>query len=284
MTAPDSVEAPPQPATSDAPESATVDKSTSPLWPADKVERRPIASLEPFIRNARMHSAEQVKQIVESIKQWGWTVAVLIDEAGGIIAGHARVMAARQMGLTEVPVVVARGWTDLQKRAYVLADNKLTLNSSWDEHMLALEIRDLKTEGFDLGLAGFSEAELDSLDDVLDQTVIEGSDGSLLALVDIVLKEPKHKVERGDVWKVGAHWLHCCSVMTGWPSWSPKLQGENVIFCPYPGAFVPLGDKAATNVLIMVQPDPYISGHILDRFVEVNGPRSIERTVSGADQ
>ena len=87
-------------------------------WPADKVERRPIDALIPYARNARTHSEEQVAQIAASIREWGWTVPVLVDETGGIIAGHGRVLAARKLGLAEVPVMVAAGWSEAQKRAY----------------------------------------------------------------------------------------------------------------------------------------------------------------------
>jgi hypothetical protein len=131
-------------------------------WPADKVERVSIARLVPYARNARTHSEEQVGQIAASIKEWGWTVPVLVDEDGGIIAGHGRVLAALKLGLAEVPAMTARGWTEAQKRAYVLADNKLTLNGGWDEAMLADELRQLVGQ-FDVSLIGFAESELAKL-------------------------------------------------------------------------------------------------------------------------
>jgi hypothetical protein len=132
-------------------------------WPADKVERRPIDALIPYARNARTHSEEQVAQIAASIREWGWTVPVLVDEAGGIIAGHGRVLAARKLGLAEVPVMVAAGWSEAQKRAYVLADNKLALNAGWDTAMLAEELKGLADLGFDAALTGFSADELAEL-------------------------------------------------------------------------------------------------------------------------
>ena len=104
---------------------------TQQLWPADRPERWSVSRLVPYARNARTHSDAQVAQIAASIREWGWTTPILVDEAGGLIAGHGRVMAARQLGITEVPVVVARGWSEAQKRAYILADNKLALNSSF---------------------------------------------------------------------------------------------------------------------------------------------------------
>ncbi len=132
-------------------------------WPADAVERRSVSSLIPYARNARTHSDAQVAQIAASIREWGWTTPVLVDEEGGIIAGHGRVLAARQLGLTEVPVMVAHGWSDAQKRAYVLADNKLALNAGWDEALLRVELSDLRGMGADLSLIGFGEDELASL-------------------------------------------------------------------------------------------------------------------------
>jgi ParB-like chromosome segregation protein Spo0J len=97
------------------------------------------------------------------MKEWGWTNPVLADEAGGVIAGHARILAARQLGYAEVPVMIARGWSDAQKRAYVIADNQLALNAGWNTELLGLELGELKLGGFDLALTGFGELELGDL-------------------------------------------------------------------------------------------------------------------------
>jgi len=136
---------------------------TTTPWPADHVERRPVAGLKPFPRNARTHSDAQVAQVAASIQEWGWTFPVLIDSAGEIIAGHARVLAAQRLRLTEVPCIVATAWTEAQKRAYVIADNKLALNAGWDSELLALEMSDLKAFDFDLSLTGFAPSELAEL-------------------------------------------------------------------------------------------------------------------------
>jgi ParB-like chromosome segregation protein Spo0J len=124
-------------------------------WPADRVERRPISSLKPAARNARTHSDEQVRQIAESMREWGWTVPVLVDEGGAVIAGHGRLLAAGRLGLTEVPVMVAEGWTEAQKRAYLIADNQLMLNGGWDIGVLEGELGTLREWGFDTSLLGF---------------------------------------------------------------------------------------------------------------------------------
>ncbi len=131
-----------------------------PAWPSDSVERRAVDSLTEYARNTRTHSKDQVDAIVAAINEWGWTNPILIDENGKIIAGHGRVMAARQMGLVDVPVMVARGWSDEQKRAYVIADNKLYERGGWDAEMLASEVMDLQDLGAHLELLGLSEKEL----------------------------------------------------------------------------------------------------------------------------
>src|SRR4029078_6639926 len=115
--------------------------------------------LSPNARNARPHSEAQVDQIAAAIQEWGWTTPVLVSEAGVIIAGHGRVRAAQKLGLTEVPGMVAAGWSKTQIQAYALADNKLALNAGWDEAILALEIGELQQGGFKIELIGFDAAE-----------------------------------------------------------------------------------------------------------------------------
>ena len=134
-------------------------------WPADKVERRKVSDLTPYARNARTHSDEQVAQIAASINEWGWTVPVLIEPDGGIIAGHGRGMAAQRLGIAEVPCMIADGWSEGQKRAYIIADNKLAINAGWQMDTLKVEMQDLDAMGFDLELTGFGLEELTSIFD-----------------------------------------------------------------------------------------------------------------------
>jgi len=138
---------------------------TEQQWPADNVTRRKVSALVPYARNSRTHSKEQIGQIAASIKEWGFTTPILVDADGQIIAGHGRLLAAQKLGLDEVPTMTAIGWTDAQKKAYVIADNKLALNAGWDNDMLAVEFKDLKDMGFDLGLTGFEAGELSELFD-----------------------------------------------------------------------------------------------------------------------
>lgn len=128
-----------------------------------QIETLPVDLLIPYARNARTHSDAQVAQIAGSIREFGFTNPVLIDADGGIIAGHGRVTAARKLGMQEVPCIRLGHLNETQKRAYIIADNKLALNAGWDEAMLALELSALQIEDFDLSLTGFSGAELNGV-------------------------------------------------------------------------------------------------------------------------
>jgi len=119
-----------------------------------------IDTLIPYINNSRTHSDEQVAQIAASIKEFGWTNPVLMDGENGIIAGHGRVLAARKLGQTEIPVIELEHLSEIQKRAYIIADNKLALNAKWDENILELELKDIENLGLDLSITGFDEGEL----------------------------------------------------------------------------------------------------------------------------
>ena len=127
---------------------------------AAQLEHLPLDALTPYAKNARTHSEAQVAQIAASIREFGFCNPVLIDGENGIIAGHGRVMAARQLGLVEIPCVRLGHLTDTQRRAYILADNRLALSAGWDEAMLALELSALRIDGFDLELTGFAAGEL----------------------------------------------------------------------------------------------------------------------------
>jgi DNA modification methylase len=170
--------------------------------PADKVEKWDITRLTPYARNSRTHSDEQISQIAASIKEWGWTTPVLVDEDGSIIAGHGRTLAAQRLKMTEVPVMVAKGWSDAKKRAYVIADNKLALNAGWDNEMLALELGEIGDLGFDLDLTGFTADEIAAMTPEQIEPGLTDEDA-----VPEVGPEPITKP--GDVWVMGKHRLMC---------------------------------------------------------------------------
>jgi ParB-like chromosome segregation protein Spo0J len=130
-----------------------------------EITQRKTADLIPYVNNARTHSEQQVLQIAASIKEFGFNSPVLVDGENGIIAGHGRVMAAKKLNLDEVPTIELKHLTKTQKKAYILADNRLALNSGWDNDLLALELGELSDDGFDLDLLGFDDTELSLLDD-----------------------------------------------------------------------------------------------------------------------
>jgi DNA modification methylase len=172
-------------------------------WPAQNIELWPLEKIVPYARNARTHTEAQVAQIAASIREWGWTNPVLLDEAGGLIAGHGRLEAARQLGLARIPVMVARGWSEAQKKAYVIADNRLALDAGWDLKSLALELADIGELGFDMGLIGFSDGELDKL--FAFDTDAAGGHAPV-----IIPEPPRNPASRpGDLWILGAHRLLC---------------------------------------------------------------------------
>jgi hypothetical protein len=267
-----------------APDNTEIGKNGA-FWPADSVERRRIDSLVPYARNARTHSDAQVSQIAASMVEWGWTNPILVDEEGGIIAGHGRIMAASKLAeggradFLTAPVMVARGWSEAQKRSYVIADNKLALNAGWNEKQLAIELADLAEMGADVGLIGFSDDEMLALRH-LDEDA-EGpaarARGDILHAVNVSIAEPTHEVRRGDIWKLGErHILACVSVLMDWCVWGRFLKEPECIFCPFPGPFAVFGERADSSKLVLVQPHPYMAGHLVDRYAEVHGDESVE--------
>ena len=172
---------------------------TPPIFPNYKSAL--VAELVPYARNARTHSDAQVAQLAASIREFGFTNPILVDGERGVIAGHGRLLAARKLGLTEVPTIELSHLTPAQRRAYVLADNRLALSAGWDDDMLRVELGDLQAEGFDLGLTGFDLDEIGKL-------LIEATDG--LTDPDQVPEVPANPVSRfDDLWVLGRHRLVC---------------------------------------------------------------------------
>ena len=171
---------------------------------ARRIEIWAIARLVPYAKNARTHSAEQVAQIAASIAEFGFVNPVLVDTNDGIIAGHGRLLAARKLGLAEVPVVVLDHLSETQRRAYVIADNKLAMNAGWDEAVLAQELRDLEGEGLNLALVGFSDADLEAL------LACDAEPEQADAAEEQVPEPPSTPVtQAGDVWLIGKLRLIC---------------------------------------------------------------------------
>src|SRR5579885_2780870 len=176
--------------------------TTAEIWQASKIEHWPIDKLIPYARNPRTHSDEQVARIAASIVEFGWTSPILVDTNAGILAGHGRLLAARKLGLKEAPVVVLDHLSETQKRAYILADNRLAELAGWDEELLRGELAGLRDADFDLELTGFDDAELDRLLAEEPQEGFTDEDA-----VPEPLEEPV--TQRGDLWILGEHRLLC---------------------------------------------------------------------------
>jgi DNA modification methylase len=171
---------------------------------ADRIELWPIEKLRPYERNPRTHSETQVDQIAASMVEFGWTNPVLVDEQGGILAGHGRLLAARKLGLAEVPVIRFEHLSEAQKRAYLIADNQLALQAGWSEELLAAELAWLRDERFDLDLVGFDATELERL------LALADGDAASDEAEDEVPEPPEDPVSKpGDLWTLGNHRLLC---------------------------------------------------------------------------
>jgi len=187
---------------------------TTPFTPAmaSRIELWPLDRLKPYAKNARTHSDAQVAQIASSIVEYGFTAPLLVSGDGGILAGHGRLAAAQKLALDVVPVVVLDHLTPTQRRAYILADNQLTLQGGWNEELLAAELAELSAAGFDLALTGFSDDELASLLDEADPGdetnppiggFTEDADEDIPDAPVTPVSQP------GDIWQLGAHRLIC---------------------------------------------------------------------------
>ncbi|MET3996025.1 hypothetical protein ABID65_007697 [Bradyrhizobium sp. S3.9.2] len=254
--------------------------------PAWTIETRRVNELIPSPRNARLHSDAQIEQIAASISQFGFTVPLLVTEDDTIIAGHGRLDAAKHLDLLEVPVIVACGWTEAMIRAYALVDNRLPELATWNLDLVKLEVEALRLTDMPIDRLGFSDKDLGSmlaarqfhdeqLVDPLQGTI--DNRGDLLARLEITIADPRHSIERGDHYRLGRrHHLLCCGVMVEWERWKPLLTGTT-IFCPYPGPFVAFGEKADKYDLLLVQPDQYTAGHIVDRYEDIHGTGSVVR-------
>ncbi|MFB8607547.1 site-specific DNA-methyltransferase [Enterococcus casseliflavus] len=168
----------------------------------ERFEKVDIDKLVPYARNARTHSKEQVKQIQASMREFGFINPVIVDKDYNLIAGHGRILAAKEEGIKQVPCVFVEHLTEAQKRAYILADNRLAMNAGWDDEMLAVELSDLQGEDFDLDLLGFDTDELDKLLNGNDDVQDDDFD------VDEELEKPAFS-KTGDLWLLGRHRLVC---------------------------------------------------------------------------
>ena len=185
-----------------------------------QIVERKIEDLIPYVKNSRTHSEDQIAQIAASIKEFGWTNPILIDGDNGIIAGHGRVMAARKLKYKQVPTIELKDLTETQRKAYIIADNRLALNAGWDNEMLTIELNDLLADGFALEILGFDTKELNAL---LEPEVVEGLTDE--DAVPDLPEEPKTKL--GDIYQLGNHRL-MCGDSTSIDAVDKLMDGESV--------------------------------------------------------
>jgi len=248
----------------------------------------PLSEIKPAKRNAKDHD---IGQIIESFKRFGFVAPGVVNEkTGRIVVGHGRAEALAVMkadgqpaperirvrkadGEWSLPIIYGISFkSDAEAEAYVLADNRLTDLGGWKMDLLAETLADFATNDIPFLGTGFDEDDLDEM--VRDQ---EQSDGSLLDITNVTVAEPR-KVERGDVYVLGSrHLLIVVDVIKEWSLWKDHLDTEDALFCPYPGPWVPLSTRAEHHKLVMVQPDPYVAGHILDRWAEINGEETVAK-------
>src|SRR5262245_38831883 len=238
---------------------------------------RAIDSVTPYEQNPREIGPEAIERVAASLREFGWRQPIVVDGNGVIVVGHTRWLAAKSLGWTDVPVHVATDLSAEQARAYRLADNRVAEYTGWDMGMLRLEVADLKSMGVELDQFGFADMADLMPPDPDEEPGAPEDPGSVLDLMKVTIGDPAIVVEHGDHYVLGGrHHLFVASVMADWQMWSPYLV-DGALFCPWPGPFAPYGKKADKHALVLVTPDPYTAGHILDRYVEVYGKKAIKR-------
>lgn len=241
----------------------------------------PIAHVVPYANNPRTNE-HAIDTVAASLKRFGWRQPLVVDEAGVLIVGHTRHAAALSLGWTEVPVHVAVGLDADDARAYRLMDNRSHEDSDWEQAKLAGELKALLANDFDMLFTGFDEQELEGLIGTFGDPDGTGgdnapiSDSELLRLVNVTIADPSRTVKRGEVWALGPHVLYCTDLFTGWPEYTTELKDpEQDVLVPFPGPVVALTQRATEKRLVLVQPDGYIAGHILDRYADVHGASTV---------
>lgn len=262
---------------------------------APKVTRRKITDYLPDSNNANLGTERGLQMLEDSLQSVGVGRSIVVDKNNKIPAGNKTVEAAINAGFEDVLEIEDDGKTlivhkrtdwDLDDptgaaRQYAYLDNRVSeVGLAWDADVIARDVAagvDL-SRMFTMPEIEYIELNAGLLDDGNSGDDEEGerSDGSLLSLLDITIADPKTEIEHGDVFKLDHHILICVDVITEWALWIPYLKG-NIFFCPYPGVFVPLAVKAETVACLLVQPDRYICGHIIDQYRNVKGAKHVRK-------
>jgi len=237
----------------------------------------PVADLHELPGNPRRGDVEAVKRSYEAFGQRKPIVAKHDGEGRAVVvAGNHQLKAVRELGWDEVAVVWADDLSDDQARGFALADNRTADLGDYDDEALVAMLSSLD----DIEGTGYTAADLDGLMEALEAGDGEGVENgqALQDLGDVTLDaQLTHEVSKGDVWKLGHHVLVCCSVLTEHEVWSPWLESAE-LFCPFPGAFAPLTDKAEKLPMLLVHPDPFLASHIVTKYAAVKGAGEVYKT------
>lgn len=263
-----------------------------------KVIRRKITDYLPDSHNANKGTERGLQMLEDSLQSVGVGRSIVVDKNGKIPAGNKTLEAAVNAGFEDVLEIEDDGKTlivhkrsdwDLDDplgaaRKYAYLDNRVSeVGLAWDANRIAADVEagiDLSKMwtipelDYVLNQPDVGEVEYDDEDDTSEENA--RSDGSLLGLIDITIAEPKTQIKHGDIFKLGHHVLICAEVISEWQLWSGMLEA-GMLFCPYPGVFVPLSIKADTTPCLLVQPDPYIAGHIVDQYGLVKGVEYVRK-------
>jgi len=232
--------------------------------------------------NALQHDEEDLPQTRASLREFGQREPIIVNRNTMTIEnGNGRWLCAKDLGWSHIAAVLVDD-DNITAVRYAIATNATGRLAKWDWGVL-LRLHDGLPEdkqsipGLTADLLLEAREMLLSDDDDAEGDETDADRAASLAKLGITIEDPRHEVEPGDVWRLGDHLLICADVLTDWPTWTPFLEGDDTIFAPYPGVFTPLTVKAQTSRFVMVQPDPYVAGHILDRYADINGEQEVRR-------
>lgn len=241
---------------------------------AKRLEVVPIDSLTVDPGNLRRHNQTNLDAIKASLSRWGQQVPLLVDANGVVIAGNGRLIAARALGWREVEIV-RTSLAGADAIAYGIADNRTAELAEWDTDALRKQFEALALEDASLAATtGFDQNAIDELCAAIDDGLAPSS-GSLLAKWNVDVTEPRTLCERGQVWKAGEHTIFVCSVIHDAHRFAKAIADPAVLFCPYPTPDIAMGELVGQRAVVMVQPDPYLAGHLIDAFADRFGTNSV---------
>lgn len=242
-----------------------------------------IESLEPHPKNFRLHPETQIAQLQKSYRRFGQFRSIVAQEIEPgkylTVAGHGIVAAMKKEGVKDVRVdVLSKDVSPAEIEAILVADNYLSSAAEDDRELLTELLQEQEQAGQDLEALGFDRATFEHMLQEFAGTPEES--GNLLELLDITIADPRHEVAAGDLWALERHLLFCVDVFRDWGAWTPYLVSPDHLFLPFAGPLVALSDATHEHRLIMVQPDTYIAGHILDRYSDIHGEASVKKMLS----